>query len=214
MQKNIILHTFGDSHCRYPWEKVQLNGLTIKIHNFAAVTCASFGFQKLDVLNIKNKRFNVKNNEIILFSFGHIDCACHICKPHNLEIYKELIDKIVLEYFEAIKLNVQQYKNLNVIVFNVVPQCRFNDEMIEKYGPNGTRKYPFFGTNEERKTATLYFNKKIKELCSNNKYIFFDIYDKYCDDEGYLWHNNYYCADNHIQDPKYVEEELKKILNF
>ena len=42
------------------------------------------------------------------------------------------------------------------------------------------------GTDEERKQYTLYFNEKIKEKCIEKEYIFFDIYNNYIDENGYL----------------------------
>ena len=42
------------------------------------------------------------------------------------------------------------------------------------------------GTNEERKQYALYFNKKLKEKCIENNYIFFDIYNNYIDENGFF----------------------------
>lgn len=42
------------------------------------------------------------------------------------------------------------------------------------------------GTDEERKNYVLYFNKKLKEKCIEKEYIFFDIYDNYIDENGFL----------------------------
>ncbi len=36
------------------------------------------------------------------------------------------------------------------------------------------------------KKYVLYFNKKLKEYCINYNYIFFDIHDKYIDNDGFL----------------------------
>ena len=32
----------------------------------------------------------------------------------------------------------------------------------------------------------LFFNKKLKEKCIENNYIFFDVYNNYCDKNGFL----------------------------
>ena len=49
--------------------------------------------------------------------------------------------------------------------------------------------YPYLGTDEERKQYVLYFNKKLKEKCIENNYIFFDIYNNYTDENGFLRKN-------------------------
>lgn len=204
----MILHTFGDSHCRFPWEKVKIEGLTIKIHNFEAVTCASFGFNGFNVLNIKSKKWNVNDDENICFSFGEIDCRAHITKEENFKIHQDLINKIVFNYFAAIKINVEQFKNLKTMIFNVVPARNAPDDIIGILNEN-PKKYPYMGSNEERKMAVIYMNSKIKEYCEKNNYVFIDVYDKYCDKDGFL---NAEFSDGmvHIKDPIYLTEFLNK----
>jgi hypothetical protein len=92
-----------------------------------------------------------------------------------------VIDIIVENYFEAIKLNIttSQLKLKNVCVYNVVPP-------VQRHNTHENPGQPYLGSDEERKSYVLYFNKKLKEKCVENNYIFFDVYDKYTDDNGFL----------------------------
>lgn len=60
-------------------------------------------------------------------------------------------------------------------MYNVVPP-------IQKYNTIEYPEYPYLGTDLERKQYVLYFNEKIKEKCIEHKYIFFDIYNNYIDE--------------------------------
>ena len=136
---------------------------------------------------------------------GEIDCRCHVYKHiTDTTTYQDVIDNIVANYFEAIELNVSISKlNLkNVCVYNVVPP-------IEKYNTRENPEYPYLGTDEERKTYSLYFNKKLQEKCIEKKNIFFDIYDKYADERGFLRKE---LSDNnvHIRDGIYISNFIKE----
>lgn len=136
--------------------------------------------QKLDRIDIRN--FNINDGDTIIFSLGEIDCRCHIQKYiTDMVKYETIIDNIIYNYFEAIKLNltIANIKLKNICIFNIVPPVQ-KDTVVEN------SDYPFLGTDEERKTYVLYFNKKLKEKCIENNFIFFDIYDNYCDKNGYL----------------------------
>jgi len=167
------IHTIGDSHCRFA-----LYGI-IQYH-IGPVLCYSFGKEKLARCDIRN--FNIKDGDTIIFCLGEIDCRCHIHK-HITETttYQDIINNIVDNYFEAIQLNISisQIKLKNVCVYNVVPP-------IQKYNTLENPDYPYLGTDEERKQYVLYFNQKLKEKCIEKKYIFFDIYNNYIDENGFL----------------------------
>lgn len=65
------------------------------------------------------------------------------------------------------------------------------------------------GTDEERKQYSLYFNKKIKEKCIEKEYIFFDIYNKYIDENGFLRKD--LSDDNvHIDNDIYISNFIKE----
>uniref|UniRef100_A0A6C0AS48 SGNH hydrolase-type esterase domain-containing protein n=1 Tax=viral metagenome TaxID=1070528 RepID=A0A6C0AS48_9ZZZZ len=167
------IHTIGDSHSSNGW-----TGITQ--HHLGAVLCYSFGKEKLNRCDIRN--FDISDGDTIIFCFGEIDCRCHIHKHiTDTTTYQDIINNIVNSYFDAIELNIltSQIKVKNICVYNVVPP-------IQRYNVWENPEYPYLGTDEERKKYVLYFNEKIKEKCIEKKYVFFDIYDKYVDENGFL----------------------------
>ena len=184
------IHTIGDSHSYSGWSGI-IN------HHLGPILCYSFSKEKLNRCDIRN--FNIKDGDTIIFCLGEIDCRCHIHKHiTDTTTYQDIINNIVDNYFEAIKLNVtvSQIKLKNVCIYNVVPP-------IQKYNTHENPKYPYLGTDEERKQYSLFFNKELKKKCIENNYIFFDIYDKYIDDNGFLRKD--LSDDNvHIRDGKYI----------
>ena len=168
------IHTIGDSHSVNGWSSEIIK------HRLGPLLCYSFGKGKLNRCDIR--KFNIKHGDTIIFCLGEIDCRCHIHKYVNNQIsYQHIINIIVDNYFHAIELNVSisQIKFKNVCVYNVVPPIR-------KYNTLENPQYPYLGSDEERKEYVLYFNKKLKEKCIEKRYIFFDVYVNYIDENGYL----------------------------
>ena len=198
----MTIHTFGDSHANHPWDRIIINEEKINIHILRPpnrpMTCAGFGYNKLEYLNIKN--YDVEDNDVVCFCFGETDCRFHIDK--RKEIYKDFINEIVENYFEAIKLNIEQLNNLTVIVLSVPPVLRFTPAAAD---------FPILGEDTDRKKYSEYFNFIIKGKCEEYNYHNLDVYNLYSNQDGYL---NPEYADNycHIMDPIFMEEELIKIL--
>jgi len=167
------IHTIGDSHSDGGW-----NGV-VK-HHIGPCLCYSFGKEKLDRCDIRN--FNIKDGDTIIFCFGEIDGRCHIHKHITDTIsYKNIIKSIVSNYFDAIVLNIvtSGIRLKNVCVFNVVPP-------VQRANTLENPEYPYLGSDEERRKYVLYFNKKLKQRCIHHGFIFFDVYDKYIDENGFL----------------------------
>lgn len=196
-----MIHTFGDSHAGHGWQWMEANhNIPVKMHVLGPLTCSSFGLHKYDVVN---NGFEVNEDDIVCFCFGEIDCRTHLCKPQNFKIYKELVNEIVSRYFEAIMLNVNRYKNLTTLVYSVTPTIKAKTIVQNP-------EFPHAGSDEERKEVTLYMNLKLKEYCEKYNYIFLDVYDKYCDEEGFL---NMKLSDGavHTGDPIYIKEKLESL---
>ena len=57
---------------------------------------------------------------------------------------------------------------------------------IERYNTYENIEQPYLGSDQERKQYVLYFNQILREKCNENNWVFFDIYNKYIDNNGYL----------------------------
>ena len=57
---------------------------------------------------------------------------------------------------------------------------------VERDNTAVDHEYPFLGTDTQRLRYVLYFNWQLKEYCSRNGFVFFDVYNKYTDARGYL----------------------------
>ena len=195
------IHIIGDSHSLYGWKTCK----NVISNHIGPILCYSFGNKKLKVCDINN--FNIKNGDTIIFSFGEIDCRCHIHKYITDDItYEEIIDNLINNYIDAIKINIAncKVKLSNICIYNIIPTVR-------KFAQPKNSEFLFIGSDEERKSYVVYFNKILKEKCVENNYIFFDVYDKYKDENGFLKKN---LSDNkvHILKGIHHQEVINKLL--
>jgi hypothetical protein len=196
------IFTFGDSHGSCGgWNTAYI---TAVYHG--PLLCYTVGKKVLEVMNIS--LYDVQEGDAVIFCFGEIDCRCHIKKHITEEIsYQNIIDDIIYNYFEAIRINIDILgKKVKPYVFNVVPPVE-SETIIQN--PD----FPTVGSDEERKSYVIYFNKKIKEYCEKYDYGFFDVYDKYTNENGMLKKE---LSDNnvHIAENKYITEFIiENILN-
>ena len=200
-----MIHTFGDSHADHEhshWGYIRLPNINIKTHHLGPKLMYTFGKLGYNVLNIKN--YDVCENDIVIFCFGEIDCRNHVHKhiTDNYS-YKEIINDMVYNYFNAIKQNVEQYKNIKTCVYNVVPPTR-------GFYCYPEHPFPFLGSDDERKIYYKYMNEKLKEFCKDYNYYFFDIYDECCDNEGFL-KTEYSDGNVHLRN---TEHSIKVIKNL
>lgn len=203
---NIKIHTFGDSHAINGWDSI--TSIEIIKHHVGARLCYTIANEKniLDTCTYQSPvNIAVKNNDIVIFSFGEIDCRCHIHKHINeTTSYETIIDSIVENYILMILDNTKRFENLKICVYNVPPP-------VHKHNCLENSEQPFLGSDEDRQKYVLYFNIKLKQICEKNNFIFFDIYNKYIDECGFL---NKHLSDNnvHIQNGKFIEEFLNNII--
>jgi hypothetical protein len=171
----MTIFTFGDSHSVHPFDKLAY----VNRNTIGAVLAHSIGRDRLARLDLR--KFPVEDDDIVIFCFGEIDCRCHIHKYVTEETsYQSIIKKTVDSYFEGLRDIVSHFNKLNVYVYNVIPPIEVDSTVWNN------PKYPFLGTNEDRKNYARYFNECISANCQSYGYGFFDIFDKYTDSNGYL----------------------------
>ena len=182
----------GDSHCYAGWENISLLNINIKSLHLGPKLMYSFGNSKMKVINNSNS----KNIDVIIFCFGEIDIRCHV--PKYKDEYEKVIENLVENYIDTIKFNVKDLSNIKVCIYNIPPPSK-SFEVKNK-------KFPFVGTDQERKIYALTINEKLRELCKKNNFIFIDIYSFYCNDEGFL--------NKQVRDGSVHIKETKPLINF
>lgn len=191
----MTVHTVGDSHSDRGW------GSDIVKHHIGPKLCHTFGKQQLKLVDLRT--YGMKNDDSIIFCFGEIDCRCHVHKYITSEkSYKEIIESLVQEYIKAIEIAVltSGLTLKNVCVFNVVPP-------VQRYNTSENPEYPYLGSDEERKAYVLHFNSLLKSHCENKQFVFFDVYDHYCDSNGFL-RKDLSDGNVHIRDGRYLKRFL------
>lgn len=188
------IHTIGDSHCYCGWENIS-NVIT---HHLGPKLCHSFGNSELDI-----SKFGINKNDVVIFCFGEIDCRCHVFK-HITEnkSYKNIIDELTDKYLSSIKNCMKEINAKITSVFNVVPP-------VNKFNTPENQDYPYLGKDEERKSYVLYFNEKLKEKCKEYGYNFFDVYNHYSDDDGFL-RKEFSDGNVHIKNGIFLQNFIEK----
>ena len=178
------IHTVGDSHSNKGWEAMEIPGVTIHCHWLGPKLMYSFNRDGLSV-----EDFKIKSGDVVVFCFGEIDVRCCIDKQKE-DDFRITIDTLVSNYFEAVCSFVKN-AGVRTCIYFVPPPSR-----AVMQNPN----YPRRGSDEDRKAYTLYMNEKLKTGCKERDFLFIDIYDQYCDADGFLVMDVRSDGDVHIAD--------------
>lgn len=176
------IHTIGDSHCQNGWRDLHLPMLKIKMNWQGPKTMHGVATNGLKNLA---KACDVGDGEIVVFSYGEIDCRCHIHKHGGIASAQELAEK----YLDAVA-SCRELHGGNPIVWiqGIIPPPR---KAEGKDNPN----MPFEGTDEERLAYTNAMNVALISGCVSRGFIFIDLPREYADDVGFLDHSK---SDGHV----------------
>lgn len=170
--KRPIIYTMGDSHAWHCW----LNIDGVADHTVGPMTLYRFGDSKPILVK------KIPDGVIICFCYGEIDCRCHV---HKHPPWEKTVEDLVKNYLDAIDKNVKDRNFADVWIFNVVPPPRRDHRVCHD------KSFPFLGTDLER----LRYVTRMNNLLGESKYRFVDVYDHYCDEDGFMIHNK---SDGHV----------------
>uniref|UniRef100_A0A6C0HZ03 SGNH hydrolase-type esterase domain-containing protein n=1 Tax=viral metagenome TaxID=1070528 RepID=A0A6C0HZ03_9ZZZZ len=205
-----MIRIFGDSHAEFSFKNLKLPN-----NNYFCYSITMFRIGRDNVIINFNKNI-IKKNDIIVLSYGEVDCRCHINKQINLGINEDdIINQLVNKYITTIKNNTINL-DVKIIIVGVIPPTKKSNYEIENGKMPNNFPFPFLGSDQDRVRYTNKVNKLLEELSVNNNYIYFNPYSYYTTDDGTL---KYEFSDKnvHLKENSYFLEkftELYKSIQF
>ena len=170
-----MIYIYGDSHASFSFRNLKLQH-----NNLHCSSITMFRIGRDGIIINFNK--NIQKGDIIILSYGEVDCRCHIQRQVNLGMKEDdVINELVSNYFKTIK-NI----DATIIIVGVIPPTKQYDyERI--HGPI-IHEFPFVGSDEDRVRYTNKVNKLLEEFSIMNNYIYFNPYYYYERPDGTLKH--------------------------
>lgn len=173
-----MLYIYGDSHGRFNFKNLKIPNIN---HSINSITMFRIG---RDNIIIGLNKHTIQKNDIIIVSYGEIDCRCHIQKQINLgKNEDDVINELVNNYIRTIKNNTNGL-DIKIIIIGVIPPTKQVDyESI--HGPI-LHEFPFVGTDDERVRYTDKVNTLLEKLSNINNFMYFNPYSFYTRPDGTL----------------------------
>jgi hypothetical protein len=198
-----MIYIYGDSHAGFSFRNLKLEHVNLNCHS---ITMFRIGRDNI-IINFNKNTIN--ENDVIVLSYGEVDCRCHIQRQINAgrnedDVIHELVDK----YFLTIQNNI--VKKCKIIVVGVIPPTKQYD-YERLHGPI-LHEFPFVGTDEDRARYTNKVNQKLEEYSKINNCIYFNPYDYYTRQDGTLKHE---FSDTivHLRDNSHFLEKFYALFN-
>ena len=175
-----MLHIYGDSHARFNFKNLKIPNMN---HNVNSITMFRIGRDNIIIGFDKN---TIQKKDIIILSYGEIDCRCHIQKQINLgKNEDDIINELVHSYIRTIKHNTTNL-DIKIIIIGVIPPTKQTD--YEKIHGPILHEFPFVGTDDERVRYTKKVNTLLGELSDTYNFIYCNPYSFYTRPDGTLKH--------------------------
>ncbi len=163
-----MIYCFGDSHINF----LKMVSNDFSIHWTGSLIAYNLN-NKIEAIDDFIKRTGInKKDDILLFSFGEIDCRLHILQQSQNQgrSENEITMEVVKEYHKFL-VNYKD-KGFNVAVWGPIPTLPDN----QKHD-----KLQYTGAHEERNRVTKLFTEYLKSYCETDFKVI-SIYDELTED--------------------------------
>jgi|SRR5579862_457161 len=159
----------------------------------------------------------IHDGAVIVYVFGEIDVRYHIGRQRDIHQRdeEEVLHTLATRYLQAILQNQSYYSNLMSIVYNIVPPIDIKVSPTDIIVPltDPVFRYPVYGPLEERVRLTRRLNEILRSLCLEFGFLYLQVYDEYCDENGGL---RYELSDGNVHIQQYynqpIQQQLFKII--
>lgn len=202
---DIMIHCFGDSHTSI------LSGENRLVPAGANTWSEPFSINHLGpylAYNLPHKNwggFECVPEHSVLFSFGEIDCRCHVHKHvTNENTYQNIIDNMVTQYMNLLT----PYTCANVYVLDITPcLVEYPFKMYFDQMPSEIEQgYHHQGTLEQRNTYKKYMSDKLREECDLRGYKFLSTF------EHVLGKSEMYVDNIHLSGQKVIDHIKQQLV--
>lgn len=200
-----MIYTYGDSHSVFGWAKIH------------GVICGHIGPVLMHSFDESSCNLSPSIKDSVVFCFGEIDVRGHIKKQIILGNTLENVASVLVNNYidKILRLKFQ-----NAYVYNIIPTRRVDTPepydisactQYQKYNAEKAKPFPFTGSDIERREYNKLVNDLLKVKCAYNNIGFIDIFEKYCDCDGFL---DMRLSDGtvHIDDEKFLKEWVENHL--
>lgn len=173
-----MIYIYGDSHSSFSFRNLKFDNTDL---NCPSITMFRIGRDNI-IINFDKE--NIQKNDIIVITYGEIDCRCHIQRQINLGLNEDdIINKLVNDYFKTLKNNFTDI-DVKIIILGVIPPVKQYD--FEQINDPLFSDVKFIGSDEDRVRFTNKMNTLLEELSNENNYIYFNPYSYYTRPDGTL----------------------------
>lgn len=132
-----------------------------------------------------------KQKDIVLLSFGEIDCRAHMLKQcaQSGKTLLEVVASCVDNYWKLVA-HIRS-KGFRVVIWNAVYSANY----LER---DSSLEYPYFGTVEQRNEVTERFNQLLESKTHGTEVCFLDMTQYLLDKSGKMTNSEYYFDSIHL----------------